>query len=318
MVGNCCINCVTSSVLSLLLCRNGCKIDKVAAKLAYFPPEPATYRIEEDPNTNKLKIVLLSRDLAFWPEATRAAAAAEVFQLKTSLGHTIPAIMFRVASPRCTILFSHSNAMDLGIMIDFFQRLSELLRVNMFCYEYTGYGASVGGPPSESKTYADIDSALEKLVSLGIPPNSIILYGQSVGSGPSCYMATQHNFRGLILHGGLVSGLHVVSRPGCCKPSTLFSCCDIYRNKARLRSVQCPVLLMHGCKDEVIDIAHSRQMHEVISEVAKHPPYWVPEAGHNNLVETNPQGYINALQHFLAALENKTKLRNSRTVVAVE
>ncbi|KMZ72338.1 hypothetical protein ZOSMA_166G00360 [Zostera marina] len=52
-------------------------------------------------------------------------------------------------------------------------------------YDYSGYGQSPG-KPSEHNTYADIEVAYKWLVdTCAVKPEDIILYGQSVGSGPT-------------------------------------------------------------------------------------------------------------------------------------
>jgi hypothetical protein len=39
-----------------------------------------------------------------------------------------------------TILYSHANAEDLGSIYPWCKFLSKMLRVNLFAYDYTGYG----------------------------------------------------------------------------------------------------------------------------------------------------------------------------------
>eukprot|EP00301_Raphidiophrys_heterophryoidea_P016185 c2573_g1_i1.p1 GENE.c2573_g1_i1~~c2573_g1_i1.p1 ORF type:complete len:364 (-),score=81.87 c2573_g1_i1:4-1095(-) len=313
-MGNCFANCLTSSVLSILLCRHGCQIESVTKSLAYFPPTPPTYKLILT-DGEKYKFQLVDTHLGAWADAVKAAQKAEVFRLRTNRGGTIPAVLFRYSNPTqapntttandsngdTTILFSHSNAMDLGIVVDLMHKLSLLLKVNMFAYEYTGYGVSSGGSgPSERDTYADATAAFEKLLELGIPASSIICYGQSIGSGPSCYIASKHNVRGLILHGPLASALDVVSQPGCCRPASLFSCCNVYPNIKRITQVTCPTLVMHGHADEVIAFNNGKRLHEACRGNAKYPPYFVPGAGHNNLLEIDPEGFITALRDFVS------------------
>ena len=70
--------------------------------------------------------------------------------LETSTGSTIPAFYLDRSAP-VTLLFSHGNAEDLGMIYDWFVDLSRVLGVNVMCYDYTGYGKSRGGTgmPSE-------------------------------------------------------------------------------------------------------------------------------------------------------------------------
>lgn len=45
----------------------------------------------------------------------------------------------------------------------------------------------------------------------GIKQEDLILYGQSVGSGPTIHLATKlPNLRGVVLHSGILSGIRVL------------------------------------------------------------------------------------------------------------
>ena len=78
----------------------------------------------------------------------------------------------------------------------------------MVGYDYTGYGASLkyGDNPSESQTYLDVEAVYDwvceyndgELIPSGIPRNHIVVYGQSVGSGPSCYLASGKSVRPIV------------------------------------------------------------------------------------------------------------------------
>jgi abhydrolase domain-containing protein 17 len=66
--------------------------------------------------------------------------------------------------------------------------------------------------PSEQNTYADIEAAYKCLIeNYGAKPEDIILYGQSVGSGPTLDLAAHLIcIRAVILHSPLLSGLRVM------------------------------------------------------------------------------------------------------------
>lgn len=66
--------------------------------------------------------------------------------------------------------------------------------------------------PTECNTYADIEAVYECLQEkYGIAEEDIILYGQSVGSGPTVDLASRlTNLRGVILHSPLLSGVRVL------------------------------------------------------------------------------------------------------------
>lgn len=60
--------------------------------------------------------------------------------------------------------------------------------------EYTGYGDNPEGLEcSEKYCYNDIKSVYQYLTqAMNIEPRDIILYGRSLGSGPTCYLAEKY------------------------------------------------------------------------------------------------------------------------------
>jgi len=89
-----------------------------------------------------------------------------------------------------TIIYSHGNATDIGAMYPLQAILSNSLECNVVSYDYSGYGES-GGTAMESNTYTDIAGVYEwtlEHVCFG-DQSRIILYGQSVGSGPCCRLS---------------------------------------------------------------------------------------------------------------------------------
>lgn len=66
--------------------------------------------------------------------------------------------------------------------------------------------------PSEHNTYADIEAAYKCLQeNYGAKQEDIILYGQSVGSGPTLDLAARlPRLRAVVLHSPILSGLRVM------------------------------------------------------------------------------------------------------------
>jgi len=110
------------------------------------------------------------------------------------------------------MIFSHGNAEDIYLVQTWLQSyFLKQVEVNAVVYEYTGYGESNGKIPLDQSLYDDIETVYIYLTeNLGIDPNSIILFGRSIGSGPSCFLAEKYPVAGLILHSALMSALRVV------------------------------------------------------------------------------------------------------------
>ncbi|XP_015359089.2 alpha/beta hydrolase domain-containing protein 17A [Marmota marmota marmota] len=134
----------------------------------------------------------------------------EVFLTKSTRGNRISCMYVRcVPGARYTVLFSHGNAVDLGQMSSFYIGLGTRISCNIFSYDYSGYGVS-SGRPSEKNLYADIDAAWQALrTRYGISPDSIILYGQSIGTVPTVDLASRYECAAVVLHSPLTSGMRV-------------------------------------------------------------------------------------------------------------
>lgn len=155
--------------LCWLFCCPPCP-SRIAAKLAFLPPEP-TYtvmQLEQQENaatvgtpTSSCSLHLTER--ADWQYSQRELDAVEVFFSRTARDNRLGCMFVRCApSSRYTLLFSHGNAVDLGQMCSFYIGLGSRINCNVFSYDYSGYGVSTG-KPSEKNLYADIDAAWQAL-----------------------------------------------------------------------------------------------------------------------------------------------------------
>ncbi|GAV87150.1 Abhydrolase_5 domain-containing protein [Cephalotus follicularis] len=237
----------------------GCMFSQLAAKFAFFPPTPPTYQIKKSDNGNgKLTVVSPSSPM---PIPAGDDNSLDVLLIDTKRGNKIVAFYLRNPYARLTVLYSHGNAADLGQLYDLFVQLKVNLRVNLMGYDYSGYGASTG-KPSEINTYADIEAVYQCLqTEYGVSQEDIILYGQSVGSGPTLHLAAKlPRLRGVVLHSGILSGLRVL-----CHVKFTF-CFDIYTNINKIKRVKCPVLVIHGTEDDVVNWLHGNGLWKLARE----------------------------------------------------
>lgn len=200
------MNGLSFSEICCLFCCPPCP-SKIAAKLAFLPPEP-TYSFQDLNESGKQALHLSEK--AEWQYGQKELDIIEAFTTKSSRGNQVACTYLRCSpTARFTILFSHGNAVDLGQMSSFYVGLGARINCNIFSYDYSGYGVS-GGKPSESNLYSDIDAAWQALrTKYGISPENIILYGQSIGTVPTIDLASRFECGGVILHSPLTSGMRV-------------------------------------------------------------------------------------------------------------
>lgn len=71
--------------------------------------------------------------------------------------------------------------------------LLHTLGINVFAFDYRGYGQSAKGHPSQLRMTEDADSAWQYLIqSRGVPAERIVLYGTGVGASLATHLAQSH------------------------------------------------------------------------------------------------------------------------------
>lgn len=99
------------------------------------------------------------------------------------------------------IIFFHGNAEDLGISYEMLDHMRTALRINLMAVEYPGYGIYEDPEgASEEKIFRDAELVYNFVQCMSnVSEKDIILLGRSLGSGPTTYLAANHEPGGLIL-----------------------------------------------------------------------------------------------------------------------
>lgn len=203
-------------------------------------------------------------------------------QQKQQQNEYIPAYYFFNPINTVTIVYSHGNATDIGRIYDWMDIIHQSCQVNIVCYDYVGYGSNTG-KPSEQGCYDCINSVYEYLVTdNNINSNDIILFGRSIGTGPTVDLASRLSkndvcaLKGIILQSPYTSIFGVVSQ----KIATASMCIDKFRNKSKIDSVTCPITVLHGDQDEIIPFDHAEKLHR---KSQKCRLIKLEDGGHNDL-----------------------------------
>lgn len=228
----------------------------------------------------------------FLPQPASYAMTPDLLTLESG-GERIAARYLPNPKATYTLLFSHGNAEDLGDDRVIHEDLRDL-GFSVFAYDYRGYGRSTGRP-SEPGCYQDIDAAYRYLVdTLKVEPRRIIVYGRSVGSGPTVDLVSRTpGVAGMILENPFMSAFRVRT----VVPLLPF---DKFDNLGKMGRVEVPVLVMHGRGDEVIPFFHGEALYAAAREPKAN--FWVDRAGHNELMDWDPAGYRKAIQGFVKLL----------------
>ena len=217
----------------------------------------------------------------------------------TRLGSSIPVCLAKDRSLHrvkpLSILFSHGNAEDLGSLFLWLRDVGFEIDCSIASFDYTGYGISTnpsGSLPSEQHVYADAEAALDYLIEQ-TQPHYIILWGRSLGSAPTVYLAKRLKEQGrpaagVILQSPLASVLRVGMSSAMWSWLVSDPARDIFPNLYRLRESRgfdCPVFVLHGQSDMIVPCSHGEELYESVPPEHQFPPLFVEGAGHNDLDE---------------------------------
>jgi len=230
--------------------------------------------------------------------------AADQPKLPSPDGNTITAVFLPNPAASHVLLFSHGNKMDLGKADERLQ----LFRAHgwaVFAYDYPGYGTS-SGTPSEAGCYAALAAAYAYLTKLKqIPPEKIVLYGQSLGSGPTVDLASREPIGGLILEGAFLSTFRVLTH-------WKMLPWDHFDNLAKIGCVRTPLLSIHARQDQTVPFFHGQRLYAAHPGPKQH--LWVADAHHNNILEASSSAYWDAIERFRLQLISASTLASTPSI----
>ncbi len=196
-----------------------------------------------------------------------------------------------------TLLFLHGNAGNISHRLDSLRVFHEL-GLNVLIIDYSGFGQS-GGTPGERQTYEDARLAWQYLTDTrGVVPERIVIFGRSLGSGVATWLATQETPGGLILESPFTSVPALARKYYPIFPMRWLARIR-YDNASRLPTVRCPVLIAHSRDDELVPIAHGRELFRL----AREPKSFLEMRGsHNDGFIVSGHNYRAGLAQFLSGL----------------
>ncbi|HEY0079026.1 MAG TPA: alpha/beta fold hydrolase [Pyrinomonadaceae bacterium] len=197
-----------------------------------------------------------------------------------------------------TVIYFHGNGGNINGLGWVGEELSAR-GFDVLLFDYRGYGRSDGAVSDERRIYEDADAAYDYVVRVrGVSPRRVVLYGQSLGTTAAVDVASRRECAGVVLESGLSSASEMASLVLPWLPRALHRFARNRLDSARkLSQVSCPVLVAHGTHDEVIPVEQGRALYAAAREPKQ--LVIVPGAGHNNLVATGGDAYLDTVARFI-------------------
>ena len=195
-----------------------------------------------------------------------------------------------------TVLYCHGNAGNIGTREWWFHDLKRL-PVNLFLFDYRGYGNS-RGKPSERGLHLDALAAWDEVArrhnDTRNPP--IVLHGISLGGGVASRLATQRPVRGVVLQSTFTSipDMSLELYPNL--PLDRLSR-HHFRNKDTVPKITCPILFAHSEADDLIPYHMGKTLYDTATTNQKR--FFDLNGNHVDAGWNNTPGYWDTLSLFI-------------------
>jgi fermentation-respiration switch protein FrsA (DUF1100 family) len=171
--------------------------------------------------------------------------------------------------------------------------LWESLEEAVLIFDYPGFGQSEG-TPSESGCYAAAETAYTWLTEVQqIPPEKIIIYGQSLGGGVAVELASRRPHRALVLERTFTSLPDVASARLPLLPAHMLMH-NRFPSEEKIRRCRKPILIAQGDGDRLIPFSHGERLRAAAGGLAQ--VHVLHGLDHNDPL---PADFYTALQAFL-------------------
>ncbi|MFM7446425.1 MAG: alpha/beta hydrolase [Tabrizicola sp.] len=208
---------------------------------------------------------VFQRDLQYFPtrrdpapEAVGLTGVTDV-ALTTPDGETLVLWESPAQGDRPTLLFLHGNAGEIADRADR-QAFYQSRGYGTAFLSYRGYGGSTGRP-TEAGLLIDAKTAYDHLRGQGIPPDRIVLVGESLGTGPAVLTAAANPVAALVLEAPYSAAVDIARRAYPWLPVGLLMK-DQYRSRDHIAAVRAPLLILHGEADQVIPQGFGKRLYD--------------------------------------------------------
>ncbi len=230
----------------------------------------------------------------FWDPAVFGVQAEDLF-FEAEDGVRLHGWFIPAKQPVATMLWFHGNAGNITHRLENIRQL-EPLNLNIFIFDYRGFGKSEGHP-EEAGLYLDSQAAYDALMrSKKIAPETLFLFGRSLGGVCALEVAARHPVAGVILESVFTSAQDMAK--------TIFPILPLgwaiesrFDARKRVAELEIPKLFLHGSRDEIVPYRLGRKLYEAAAEPKEF--YEIQGAGHNDTFIVGGQPYFDRLHRFI-------------------
>lgn len=231
---------------------------------------------------------------SIWATPSSVGLQYEDVNFQTDDGVTLHGWFVPNDSTDLTVLYFHGNAGNISGRLQTIQLLHQL-GLNVFIFDYRGYGKSEGSP-SEEGTYQDASAAWEYLTTnRQLADSSIVVMGRSLGGSVAAWLSARENPAVSIIESTFISATELGADLYPWLPVRWMIKYD-YNTLGNIKQVESPIFMAHSRDDQVVPYHHGQKLFEFADE----PKTFVELRGsHGSGFWETGAKYRKGLQQFL-------------------
>jgi len=237
------------------------------------------------------------KKMIFHPEALAADykfsydIPFEEINIRLNDKETMSAVLFKAEAPKGMVLYFHGNARN----VSRYANKAKLITshgYSVLMMDYPTFGKSTG-KLKETAIYANA-LQMYNIARKFFPPDSIIIYGRSLGTGVAAQLATVRDCKRLVLEAPYYNLTDMAKRFLPIYPYG-FMLEFKFPTDEYLPKVTAPVVIIHGTDDHTVPQASGKKLEQFFKKGDRFIS--IPGADHNNLEKY--QDYLKALDFAL-------------------
>jgi len=228
----------------------------------------------------------------------------------------------RRADERPVVLYFCGNGGNRQMRLDEFRLLSEL-GADVVCCDHCGYGDSPG-IPTEAGLIAGAHGVWKFVTEARkVPRERVLLFGESLGGGVATQLGADLSAAGTPA-AGLILRSTFTSLPDAAAfhypwlPAGLLLV-DRFASIERIPQITCPILIVHGKRDQTVPWELGKKLFDAASERSSNGKakrmITLPEADHNDVLETEGPAFQKSVRDFLKDIYPQPKAPPKRSAM---
>lgn len=228
-------------------------------------------------------LYMFQKKLIFHPEPLAADYAFkydipfEEMSIRINEKETLSAVLFKADAPKGIVVYFHGNARNVS---KYAGKAKHFINhgYSVLMMDYPTYGKSTG-PLTEATIYANA-LQMYKVARTFFPPDSIIIYGRSLGTGVAAQLASVRDCRRLVLEAPYYNLTDMAMRMAPVYPYR-YMLEYKFPTDEYLPEVAAPVVIIHGTDDKTVPLASGKKLEKILKPGDRF--ITIQDAGHNNL-----------------------------------